>query len=123
MAPDQPLDACAVRDARRGMLTAARSHVVAEQLALLADGTRLRVLQALQRVPEICVGDVALAARVSDDAASYALRLLRTAGMIRRRRDGRVQFYRLSERFPRRLLTDCVDELSTVRPRPEDEEG
>lgn len=36
---------------------------------------------------ETFVDDAALAAGVNDNAASYALRLLRTAGLVQRRRE------------------------------------
>jgi DNA-binding transcriptional ArsR family regulator len=40
----------------------------AAQLSLAADVTRLRVLLALHKAGELCVGDLAIAARASDDA-------------------------------------------------------
>jgi DNA-binding transcriptional ArsR family regulator len=46
-------------------------------------------------------------AEASDDAVSYALRMLRTAGLVSFRKEGRVVYYRLADDFPA-LLEDCV---------------
>ena len=80
-------------------------------LGLLGDPVRLCLLYALDLVDELCVGDLALALGVGDDAASYGLRLLRTAGLVQTRRAGRVVFYRLADRFPEPLLEHCLNQL------------
>lgn len=80
-------------------------------LSLLADPTRARVLYALDEVAELCVGDIALALDASEDAVSYALRLLRTAGFVSSRKHGRVVFYRLAEGFPEPLREHCLRQL------------
>lgn len=109
--PDHPIDPSAVSDARAAAIPQADAEFMAERLNLLCEPTRLRALHALHRVPELCVGDLALALDVSEDAAGYALRKLRTAGFVHARRAGRVGFYRLSERFPRILLEECLAQL------------
>jgi DNA-binding transcriptional ArsR family regulator len=68
---------------------------MAELLRLLADPLRSRVLSALLVSEELCVGDLALALDTNEDAVSYALRVLRTAGLVLRRREGRMGYYRL----------------------------
>ena len=80
-------------------------------LSLLADPVRLRILYSLELVDELCVGDLALALDASEDAVGYGLRLLRTAGLVRTRKEGRVVFYRLAESFPEPLLEHCLREL------------
>ena len=62
-------------------------------------------------VGELCVGDLALALEVSEDAVTYALRILRTAGLVQNRRDGRMIFYRLADNFPEPLLEHCLRQL------------
>lgn len=101
----------------------AEAELVVGRLGLLCEPTRLRALQALSRVPELCVGDLALALGVSEDAAGYALRQLRRAGFVDARREGRVVFYGLAPRFPRMLLTDCVFQLSTLSEAAEPDLG
>jgi len=65
-------------------------------------------------VVEMCVSDLALALHISESSASYALRLLRTAGFVQTRRQGRVVFYRLAARFPEPLLEHCLRELISL---------
>jgi DNA-binding transcriptional ArsR family regulator len=88
----------------------------AAQLSLAAGVTRLRVLLALHTAGEVCVGDLAMAAEASDDAVSYALRMLRTAGLVSFRKEGRVVYYRLADDFPA-LLEDCVLIVGRLAPR------
>jgi len=71
---------------------------------LLGDPTRLRLLEALRSVDELCVHDIAQRVGASDTKTSQALRLLRTAGIVRTRRDGRHVHYRLDDEHVRALL-------------------
>lgn len=80
-------------------------------LSLMADPTRARVLFALDMVEELCVGDLALALDANEDAVGYALRLLRTAGLVANRKQGRVVYYRLAEGFPEPLRDHCLRQL------------
>ena len=57
------------------------------------------------------VAVLALALGVNEDATSYALRLLRTAGLVQSRKVGRTVVYRLADQFPEPLLAHCLREL------------
>lgn len=106
-----PIDADTVRMARRDGLTAEQASVLAGTLSMLSEPTRLRILYALDQVEELCVGDLALALDITEDAVSYALRLLRAAGLVSTRKDGRVVYNRLSPDFPEPLLHHCLRRL------------
>jgi DNA-binding transcriptional ArsR family regulator len=84
---------------------------LASVLTLMADPTRARLLYALDVVEEMCVGDLALAIGASEDAVSYGLRVLRTAGLATRRKQGRLAFYRLAAGFPEPLRQHCLRQL------------
>lgn len=92
-----PIEPERVAVARRRALSPAASERAAGTLRLLADPVRVRIVSALREADELCVGDVALALDVSDSSVSHALRLLRTAGVVRTRRAGRVIYYRLTD--------------------------
>ncbi len=111
---DHPVDPERVEHARARLLSAEDAGRLSELLNLIADPIRSRILSALDSVDELCVGDLALALGVSEDAISYGLRLLRTAGMVSNRRVGRVVFYRLADRFPEPLLAHCLVQLLTL---------
>lgn len=106
-----PVDAARVIRARKLGLTPDDASRLGGLLTLLADPVRLRVLYALDLVDELCVGDIALATDATEDAVGYALRMLRTAGLVQNRKDGRVVFYRLADTFPEPLLEHCLREL------------
>lgn len=96
---------------------AARTAVGARRLAgllgLIQDPVRLRVF-ALSASDELCVRDLALALGSTDDAVSYALKLLRAVGLVSFRKDGRVVCYRLSDGFPHQLLEHCLRQLLSI---------
>jgi ArsR family transcriptional regulator, lead/cadmium/zinc/bismuth-responsive transcriptional repressor len=108
---DHPVDAPRVRRARAGVIGAEDAGRLSGLLALLGDPVRVRLLYALDLVDELCVGDLASALDITEDAASYGLRMLRTAGLVQTRKDGRVVYYRLSDTFPEPLLEHCLREL------------
>jgi DNA-binding transcriptional ArsR family regulator len=108
---EHPVDAARVRRARAGVIDAEDAGRLSSLLALLGDPVRVRLLYALDLVDELCVGDLALALGITEDAASYGLRMLRTAGLVQTRKDGRVVFYRLADTFPEPLLEHCLHEL------------
>jgi DNA-binding transcriptional ArsR family regulator len=106
-----PLDPEGVSRARKGLLPNEDAVRLASVLGLLADPVRSRILYAQDQVEELCVGDLAPALGTTEDAVSYGLRILRTAGLVHARKDGRVIFYRLATNFPEPLLEHCLREL------------
>jgi DNA-binding transcriptional ArsR family regulator len=89
-------------------------------LSLIADPIRLRILYALDITEELCVGDLALALGANEDQVTYALRLLRTAGLVVTRKEGRVVFNRLAADFPAPLREHCLHQLVEITRRPLD---
>lgn len=76
----------------------------AELFRLLGDPTRVRLLKVLADTDEMCVHELAAAVGAGETRVSQALRLLRTAGVVRNRRDGRHVHYRLDDEHVRTLL-------------------
>lgn len=106
------LDACAatqvdegrVRATRALLITSEESTRIAATFALLSDPARVRALFALLEAGETCVCDLAEMVDMSSSALSHGLRLLRTAGVVTNRRDGRMVRYRLADSHVRVLL-------------------
>jgi DNA-binding transcriptional ArsR family regulator len=109
-----PVDTASVSRAQQSVLDADDAERLSQLLTLLADQVRLRMLFALVSVDELCVGDLALALDISMDQSSYALKQLRSAGLVQSRRDGRVIYYRLADGFPHQLLEHCLRQLLTI---------
>lgn len=106
------LDACSTRMVDPGRVAAvtaampAADHVdeLAQVFGLLADRGRLRLMAALLEGGEMCVCDLAAAARQSESGVSHALRLLRAHRVVKVRRSGRMAYYRLADSHVRMLL-------------------
>ena len=113
---DHPVDPARVATAREATPTAEDAAGVTELFRLLGDPVRTRILYALRAGGELCVGDLALALDVPEHSISYAVRLLRTGGVVERRREGRLIYYRLADGFPGELLALLHDRM---RPGPD----
>lgn len=107
-----PIDECAVRAVDPDRVAATRERLIdfdeAEALAdgfkLLGEPNRVRILYALLEAGELCVCDLAATVDVSETTVSHAMRLLKAAGIVRNRRDGRMIYYRLDDAHVRMLL-------------------
>lgn len=113
-----PDDACEVNqvDARkvavvRGLVDAGEAARLAELFKLLGDPTRARILYALLEAGEMCVCDISETVDVPESTVSHALRLLRTAGIVRNRRAGRMVHYSLDDAHVRMLLDLSLQHL------------
>ena len=107
-----PLDACAAKVVDEAKVEAARTQLLPDDeldgltqlFRLLGDATRARLLYALLEAGELCVCDLSAATGTPETNVSHALRLLRTAGIVKARRDGRMMFYSLDDSHVRMLL-------------------
>ena len=99
---------------RAARLTGSAAEAAAERARALADPTRLTVLTALagSETAELCVCDLSWIAERSEQLVGHHLRVLRRAGLVRSRRDGKMVLYQLTE-SGRRLL-DAVLEPAQV---------
>ncbi|QTJ70628.1 helix-turn-helix transcriptional regulator (plasmid) [Rhodococcus sp. ZPP] len=109
-----PVDPERVAHARERLLSRDDAARLSSILSLLADPTRTRVIYALDLAEELCVGDIALTLDLGEDAVGYALRILRTAGMVTRRKAGRTVYYRLADGFPEPLRMHCLRRLVEI---------
>ena len=106
------LDACAAKVVDEARVEAARAQLLPENeledltqlFKLLGDATRARLLYALLEAGELCVCDLSAATGTPETNVSHALRLLRTTGIVKARRDGRMMFYSLDDAHVRMLL-------------------
>jgi len=107
--PEDGLDACESpcvhhdRIACVRPLDAAAVDGLAEIFSLLGDRTRVRILHALS-LGELCVCDISAALGVSSSAISHQLRLLRTARLVRARKEGKNVFYALDDEHVHTLI-------------------
>ena len=90
-----------------------REHAerIADLFKVLGDPTRVRILQALIEVDELCVHELAAAVGVSPSAVSHHLRILRHFDLIRHRRDGREVYYGPHDEHVAQLIGVCSEHI------------
>ncbi len=82
----------------------------AELFSLLGDNSRLRILQAL-KTTELCVCDLAAILNTSSSAVSHQLRLMRTKGLVRYRKEGKIAYYSLADSYVLDVLSNTFEHL------------
>lgn len=120
---EHPVDPVRVAQVRSRLLDVDDAGRLTGMLGLLADSTRARILYALDAVDELCVGDIAMALGATEDSVGYGLRVLRTAGLVSPRKQGRTVFYRLSEGFPEPLREHCLQALVALSRKADADDG
>jgi DNA-binding transcriptional ArsR family regulator len=84
---------------------------LAELFKLIGEPSRARILHALLIAGELRVGELAVVCGIAETSTSHALRLLRTAGAVRSRRDGRSVIYRLDDDHVRAVLDLTIEHV------------
>ena len=102
------------RPDRPALPSNSRIASLADLFGLLANTTRLKLLLALYDRAndarlERCVCDLAALAGASESMTSHQLRLLRDAGLVSFRRDGKFARYALREGPQAHLLGDALE--------------
>jgi DNA-binding transcriptional ArsR family regulator len=98
------IDAPRAEAIRERLLGEERAQESAERARALADPTRLTLAGALGEAGvviegggELCVCDLAWISGRSQNLVSHHMRTLRSLGLVRSRRDGKLVMYRLTE--------------------------
>ncbi|GHU57439.1 transcriptional regulator [Clostridia bacterium] len=102
-----------VKSVSLGMPPKTDSDKLAELFRLFADGTRVRIMQALA-LHELCVCDIGAVLGMSKSAISHSLKLLRMANLVTTRRDGQVVFYSLSDEHVGEILAVGLEHSSEL---------
>lgn len=85
-----------IKDAKKNMPSLDTLFSLAELFKMFGDSTRIRIMCALFG-RELCVCDIAELLNMGQSAISHQLRLLRTASLVKVRRDGKSSFYSLDD--------------------------
>lgn len=109
---DDAVDPQRVAATRQHLPTSDDTEQLAGLFRLMGEPTRTRILYALLEAGELCVCDLAATVGASESGVSHALRLLRTAGIVRNRRAGRMVYYRLDDAHVRLLLDVSREHLA-----------
>lgn len=83
---------------------------LAEVFKVLAEPTRIRILHALSE-EELCVCDISAVVGTTQSAISHQLRILRSARLVKSRKDGKMVYYSLDDDHVRRLFEEGINHL------------
>lgn len=75
---------------------------LAELFKVFGDSTRIRIMCALFE-SELCVCDIAEIVGMGQSAVSHQLRILRSASLVKVRREGKSAFYSLDDEHVRQI--------------------
>lgn len=81
----------------RPLIDAPRSAALGRLFKVFANDTRLRLLHALERSGEVCVGDLATAVEMTPQAVSNQLQRLADRRIVSARREGTRLFYSIAD--------------------------
>lgn len=83
---------------------------LAELFKVFGDSTRIRILYALFE-SELCVCDIAAVLNASQSAISHQLRVLKQAGLVRNRREGKAVYYFLADDHVRTIIGQGMEHI------------
>ena len=98
----------------RGMPRDEELYELADFFKIFGDSTRIRILCALHR-SELCVQDLASGLGMGASAVSHQLRVLKSSGLVRHRRDGRRAFYALDDEHIAQIITQGLTHVREPR--------
>ena len=108
---------------RRQLMLGGDFGAAAELFRLLDDSSRLRIFWLLCHMEE-CVVNISAVTGMSSPAVSHHLRLLKDAGLVRSRREGKEVRYRAAETPTCKLLHQMIEKTMEIScPQLGEEEG
>lgn len=107
------LDLVKAERLRHDRLDGELAMVLAGQAKALSDPTRLTIAAALAATDELCVCDLAWVIERADNLVSHHVRVLRSLGLARSRRDGKMVLYSLTE-SGRAFVAGLLDGAETL---------
>ena len=107
------IDAPRAETIRERLLDDGVAQDAAERAKALSDPTRLTLAAALREGEELCVCDLSWIVGRAQNLVSHHLRVLRSHGLVRSRRDGKLVMYSLTYEG-RTLLGSVLGEESGV---------
>jgi len=84
---------------------------LAELFKVFGDSTRIKILWALDE-SEMCVCDIAFLLNMTQSAISHQLRVLKQAGLVKSRREGKIVFYSLEDEHVKQIFDQGLIHIS-----------
>ena len=83
---------------------------LAEFYKIFGDGTRMKILHALESA-ELCVCDLAVLLSMTKSAISHQLKTLRMARLVKFRKEGQTCYYSLSDDHIKKIIDMGVEHI------------
>ena len=97
-------DTGTIENARKELPEYGVIDAMAGFFGLLSDPTRLKIVIVLKK-EELCVHEIANTIGISISAVSHQLRLLKTAKMVKNKRQGKMIYYSLDDAHIEQLIS------------------
>ncbi len=88
-------------------------YKLAEFFSTFSDSTRIKILSALA-VSEMCVNDLSRILQINQTTISHQLKLLKSVGAVKFRRNGKIIYYSLASKMINDCLLSGVDYIQNV---------
>jgi ArsR family transcriptional regulator len=83
---------------------------VADLFKCFSDSTRIRIMYSLFR-QEYCVNDIAKLLNMTVSAISHQLQILKTARLVKSRRDGKTIYYSLADEHVKTIFYQALEHI------------
>jgi len=83
---------------------------VAEIFKVLGDTTRVKILQIISK-RELCVCDITAVTQMSQSCISHQLQLLRSARLVKYRKEGKMVWYSLDDEHISTLIKQTIEHI------------
>jgi ArsR family transcriptional regulator len=100
-----------VKKVQEQMASTDQLFELADLFKAFGDSTRMRILNALLQ-SELCVCDLVDIIGMSQSAISHQLRVLRSAKIVKHRKEGKNVYYSLDDNHIRQLLKDGLEHVT-----------
>ncbi|TFE02098.1 ArsR/SmtB family transcription factor [Jeotgalibacillus salarius] len=118
------IDVCETKCVHEDKVESAKQHLtqtdsasVAQLFKALADETRMKIAYTLLKEEELCVCDVAAVIDSSNATASHHLRMLKSLGLAKSRKQGKQAYYSLDDSHVKGLIELAVEHTKEVQER------
>ncbi len=118
MRPREEIPHCEFMHAHAGLVDRVRAALpgdetlydLAELFKVFGDSTRIKLLSVLME-GEMCVCDLAQMLGLSQSAVSHQLRVLKSAELVKFRREGKTVFYALADDHVKTIISNGMEHI------------
>ncbi len=100
----------AIRNGADVMIENDMANAVADIFKVFGDPTRIKILHLLI-TSELCVQAISSSLDMTQSAISHQLRVLKQAGLVKNRKEGKVVYYSLDDDHVLTILTQGIDHV------------